>query len=242
MSAPNDPTYDAAAAEAAAAAAIADATAVAAAAADGAEAPPPPPPVPPSPIVPAAASAQVQAEVRPEGNSNPVIPADAPRYADADLHRHDVLSGRGGYVNAHPGNHHLRTLCHHRKAEWEAGSNATKRRIALEIYGMIRRLDPPGRFLKKEIVPGSGSGGGGAGGKGKQQAGQVAEEAETSATATAAAVAAEVIAGATTTTAAGGGDSAEASAGELVGFALAHACRLRWFANLFYFLAGERNP
>ena len=241
MSAPNDPTYDAAAAEAAAAAAIADATA---AAADGAEAPPPPPPpVPPSPIVPAAASAQVQAEVRPEGNSNPVIPADAPRYADADLHRHDVLSGRGGYVNAHPGNHHLRTLCHHRKAEWEAGSNATKRRIALEIYGMIRRLDPPGRFLKKEIVPGSGSsGGGGAGGKGKQQAGQVAEEAETSATATAAAVAAEVIAGATTTTAAGGGDSAEASAGELVGFALAHACRLRWFANLFYFLAGERNP
>lgn len=197
MSAPNDPTnYDAAAAEAAAAAAaIADATAAAAAA--GA--------VPPSPIVPAGSSktteaaattedaevAAATAEVAPPAAA-PVISPTAPRYHDPDLHRHDVLSGRGGFVNAHPGNHHLRALCAYRKKEWDDGNHATKRRIAIEIYQMVRKLNPPGRFLKKEIVS-SGSGGEGK----KKGKGKATEEAnETSATATAAAVAAEVIDGA----------------------------------------------
>ena len=75
---------------------------------------------------------------------------------------------------------------------------------------MIRKLNPPGRFLKKEIVPGgAASGAGGKGGGSNKQANhkRAAGEAETSATA---AVAAEVIAGAATT------DSAEASAGELL--------------------------
>ena len=210
MSAPHDPTYDAAAAEAAAAAAGAGA---------------PHPPVPPSPIVPAASSHNANAdravpaaepaedptdEAPPAAQILPAVPPTAPRYTDADLHRHDVLSGRGGFVNAHPGNHHLRALCQYRKKEWDDGNNATKRRIAIEIYGMIRKLNPPGRFLKKEIVPGGASGGGGKGGGSNKQANhkRAAEEAETSATA--AAVAAEVIAGAATT------DSAEASAGELL--------------------------
>ena len=173
MSTTNDPTMPPIDEAAMAAAAIADATASA-------------PPVPPSPLVASGGGTVV-------GGS--VIPPGVPRFHDSDLHRHDVLSGRGGYVNAHPGNHHVRTMCAHRKPEWDAGTNATKRRIAIEIYGMIRSLSPPGRFLRKEVAVG------GRGGPSGRKGGRAEEE--VSATA---AVAAEVIDGAAA--------DAEASAGE----------------------------
>ena len=180
MSTPNDPTMPPIDEAAMAAAAIADAASASA------------PPVPPSPLVASGGGTVV-------GGS--VIPPGVPRFHDSDLHRHDVLSGRGGYVNAHPGNHHVRTMCAHRKPEWDAGTNATKRRIAIEIYGMIRSLSPPGRFLRKEVAVG------GRGGPSGRKGGRAEEASEEgSATATAAAVAAEVIDGAAA--------DAEASAGE----------------------------
>ena len=150
----------------------------------------------------AEAAAAAIADVHGAAPASPleIVPVEAPRYTDADLHRHDVLSGRGGYVNAHPGNHHLRTICQYRKAEWDAGTTATKRRIAIEIYGMVRALNPPGRFLKKEIVPASAV-------KAAAKASKKGKKAEEDdAAATAAAVAAEVIAGAANDAAASAGE------------------------------------
>jgi hypothetical protein len=61
---------------------------------------------------------------------------------------YDVLSGRGANVNAHPGNKKFRALCFARKAQFEAGNHAAKRRIATEIWdAMVQQHQS--RFLKK---------------------------------------------------------------------------------------------
>lgn len=62
----------------------------------------------------------------------------------------DVLCGRGGLTNHHPGNVMFRSLV---RAKQEAYLRATKREkagVAKEIVGIMRQLDPPGRFLKKD--------------------------------------------------------------------------------------------
>jgi hypothetical protein len=68
------------------------------------------------------------------------------------VHNHDVLSGRGAFVNGHLGNARLRQLAQERKPQFDAGNFAEKRALATEIVGIIRALDPPGRFLKRVIA------------------------------------------------------------------------------------------
>ncbi|VEU43889.1 unnamed protein product [Pseudo-nitzschia multistriata] len=65
------------------------------------------------------------------------------------VHAHDVLSGRGAYVNGHVGNARLRALAMERKPQFDAGNYTEKRVLAAEIVAAIKALDPPGRFLKK---------------------------------------------------------------------------------------------
>lgn len=65
------------------------------------------------------------------------------------VHAHDVLSGRGAYVNGHVGNARLRKMALERKAQFDAGNYTEKRQLASEIVTLIKSLDPPGRFLKK---------------------------------------------------------------------------------------------
>eukprot|EP00536_Pseudo-nitzschia_multiseries_P000167 jgi/Psemu1/178140/e_gw1.3.63.1 len=65
-----------------------------------------------------------------------------------DVHAHDVLSGRGAYVNGHIGNARLRALASERKSRFDAGNYTEKRMLAAEIVAHVRALDPPGRFLK----------------------------------------------------------------------------------------------
>ena len=65
------------------------------------------------------------------------------------VHDHDILSGRGAFVNGHVGNHRLRTLAMERKAQFDAGNYTEKRALATEIVQIIKSLDPPGRFLKR---------------------------------------------------------------------------------------------
>jgi len=65
------------------------------------------------------------------------------------VHSHDVLSGRGAYVNGHVGNQRFRKLAIERKAQFDAGNYSEKRTLAGEIVGVIRSLVPPGRFLKR---------------------------------------------------------------------------------------------
>jgi len=65
------------------------------------------------------------------------------------VHAHDVLSGRGAYVNGHIGNARLRALASERKHQFDSGNYTEKRMLAAEIVAAVKALDPPGRFLKK---------------------------------------------------------------------------------------------
>lgn len=62
---------------------------------------------------------------------------------------HDVLSGRGAFINGHIGNAHFRTLCSERKPQFDAGSYTEKKTLATEVVNIIRSMTPPGRFLKR---------------------------------------------------------------------------------------------
>lgn len=65
------------------------------------------------------------------------------------VHDHDVLCGRGAFVNGHTGNQRLRNLAVERKQHFDNGNYTEKRTLAQEIVMQIRSLDPPGRFLKQ---------------------------------------------------------------------------------------------
>ncbi len=65
------------------------------------------------------------------------------------VHDHDILCGRGAFVNGHIGNQRLRKLALERKTAFDAGNYTEKRSLANEIVTIIKALDPPGRFLKR---------------------------------------------------------------------------------------------
>lgn len=69
------------------------------------------------------------------------------------VHDHDVLSGRGVNISGHPGNQRYRTLILTRKDGdyCEKYTTSEKRAVAEEIIKHIHSLDPPGRFLKREV-------------------------------------------------------------------------------------------
>jgi len=79
-------------------------------------------------------------------------------------HPHDVLSGRGGGINAHPGNVVFREWVRVRKEDYNLAPNkAEKTRVATEVMDQVRQQDPPGRFLTRDTNVshmGMGSGGG----------------------------------------------------------------------------------
>lgn len=65
-------------------------------------------------------------------------------------HDHDVLSGRGNYVNYHPGNEHFRTLVRKHKVAYVACPKPQKGKFSKLIYEEIKMRNPPGRFLKQD--------------------------------------------------------------------------------------------
>jgi hypothetical protein len=80
-----------------------------------------------------------------------VIP---PRYMGpvTRLNKNDVISGRGGRINAHVGNVQFREIVAKRREDYRAHSTKKleKAHIAAEIVYFIRSMDPPGRFLKED--------------------------------------------------------------------------------------------
>jgi hypothetical protein len=66
-------------------------------------------------------------------------------------HPNDILCGRGGSINNHPGNKTYRRWVHERKNQYNlAISKAEKARISREILNLVQALDPPGKFLTKD--------------------------------------------------------------------------------------------
>lgn len=64
----------------------------------------------------------------------------------------DVLAGRGGRINAHPGNVQFRDIIARRKNNYldPNTKKLEKAHIAADIVYNIRALNPSGRFLKQE--------------------------------------------------------------------------------------------
>ena len=60
----------------------------------------------------------------------------------------DVLSGRGGGTNLHPGNRHYRDLILSHRRTYDIASKSKKPNVSRKIVQMIR--DSGGRFLRKE--------------------------------------------------------------------------------------------
>lgn len=65
-----------------------------------------------------------------------------------DPHSNDVLYGRGGGTNHHPGNKRYRKLVEGRKVDYVNSKRLDKPLVALEIIKEWRSQKPPGRFLK----------------------------------------------------------------------------------------------
>ena len=88
--------------------------------------------------------------------TSPIRPDTPSRYggkiATKDINQHDVLSGRGGKVNAHPGNVQFRNLVNAFKRAYLAPTTkkTEKVRIADRLVMQIRNMNPPGRFLCEE--------------------------------------------------------------------------------------------
>lgn len=76
------------------------------------------------------------------------------RYKDWPLrgikepHENDVMYGRGGGTNHHPGNKRYRKMVEDRKLEYVNSKRLDKPLVALEIIRVWRAQLPPGRFLK----------------------------------------------------------------------------------------------
>jgi len=65
-------------------------------------------------------------------------------------HEHDVLSGRGNFVNYHAGNEHFRALVRKHKVAYVACPKPQKGKFSRIIVDEIRSRNPPGRFLKQD--------------------------------------------------------------------------------------------
>ena len=82
------------------------------------------------------------------GNPKP-YPAGTQLKGIVTPHEHDVLSGRGNFVNYHTGNEHFRSLVKKHKIAYVACPKPEKGRFSKVIVDEIRSMDPPGRFLKQ---------------------------------------------------------------------------------------------
>eukprot|EP00545_Synedropsis_sp_CCMP1620_P005003 CAMPEP_0119018368 /NCGR_PEP_ID=MMETSP1176-20130426/19214_1 /TAXON_ID=265551 /ORGANISM="Synedropsis recta cf, Strain CCMP1620" /LENGTH=468 /DNA_ID=CAMNT_0006972353 /DNA_START=36 /DNA_END=1442 /DNA_ORIENTATION=+ len=92
---------------------------------------------------------QRTSESTPGVNAPPAVPLAPIVENPYGVHDHDVLSGRGAFVNGHVGNARFRQLAIDRKAQFDGGNYSEKRALATEIVSMIRSLNPSGRFLKR---------------------------------------------------------------------------------------------
>jgi len=67
-----------------------------------------------------------------------------------EIGQNDVLCGRGGFTNSHPGNVYFRQLVREMQADYVRAIRYEKAQIAHHIVEKIRNQSPPGRFLKKD--------------------------------------------------------------------------------------------
>jgi len=83
--------------------------------------------------------------------------AGAPVLRIRTPHANDVLCGRGGGINSHPGNKTFRKWVNERKEAYNlAKSKQEKARVSVQVIDLVKSQRPPGRFLARdESAPGA---------------------------------------------------------------------------------------
>jgi len=61
----------------------------------------------------------------------------------------DVICGRGGAINSHPGNMRFREFINEFKFQYLRESKQTKPKVAMRVLELVKQSNPPGRFLFK---------------------------------------------------------------------------------------------
>lgn len=65
-------------------------------------------------------------------------------------HKNDVLFGRGGGINNHPGNRNYRNIVHEYKEDYTLSTNKQdKTDISNKVIALVHMLKPPGKFLAR---------------------------------------------------------------------------------------------
>lgn len=107
----------------------------------------------PSPTSSTRSKKNEDASNRPSTNQNLInekVACDAlDSSASSSISHNDVLCGRGGLTNHHPGNIFFRRMVRLRQESYLRASKRDKASVARDIVDTIRQLNPPGRFLKK---------------------------------------------------------------------------------------------
>ncbi|CAB9520933.1 expressed unknown protein [Seminavis robusta] len=80
-------------------------------------------------------------------------------------HPHDVLFGRGGVTNNHPGNQRFLQWVRERAAMYHGVAKMDKKHVCQEVIDLVHLQNPPGRFLQQT-------------GNGQERAWQVVDETE----------------------------------------------------------------
>lgn len=108
--------------------------------------------IPPKSDASAASTLIVSNESHQNDVTNPVREADVASLSSPSfqLTNNDVLCGRGGLTNHHPGNVFFRRMVRMRQEDYLRASKRDKAGVARDIVDTIRKLDPSGRFLKKD--------------------------------------------------------------------------------------------
>ena len=88
------------------------------------------------------------------------IPSDYPLTNILHPGVNDILCGRGGATNAHPGNIKFRKLVAAHKLRYLAATKCDKPAVAKDVVREWRAMDPPGRFLAKMDSKSDEAGGG----------------------------------------------------------------------------------
>lgn len=71
-----------------------------------------------------------------------------------NVSHNDVICGRGGLGNRHPGNRRYRQIIKDYQVKYLKAQKKEKKKIALEIVDVIHSSQPPGKFLQKDNVTG----------------------------------------------------------------------------------------
>lgn len=75
-------------------------------------------------------------------------------YINGKPSKNDVLCGRGGATNNHQGNRMFRSLVNTHRERYLECKKKEKPAVAAYVVGLVRMLDPPGRFLKTDRANG----------------------------------------------------------------------------------------